>query len=141
MIFVLNWITIGWAALLLSSMVSMMAVFMGSGSSDLQGLLLLQLWLIPLQCLALAAYLWRAQSLSSGLPALWRHTPGWLVFILCSALSLVLISELSFVLVSMLAETPRPWQEHIPAVTAFLSAFALAAAYAHLQLEQGVRNE
>lgn len=140
MIAVLNWVTIGWAVLLLSSMVSMMAVFMGSGSSDLEGLLLLQLWLIPLQLLALAAYLWRASSLSTGLSALWRHTPGWLVFTLCSALSLVLISELSFVLVTMLAESSRPWQEHIPAATAFLSALALAAGYAHLQIEQGVRN-
>jgi hypothetical protein len=132
-----SWLAIGWAALLLSSLVSMMAVFMGSGSGDLHGLLRFQLFLLPVMLLAVAAYIVRAAQKAPdgrGLRLLWRHIPGMMLFAVASALSLTVIAELSFILISLLTDAPRPWLEHIPAATALCSAVALACAYGDLQI-------
>lgn len=136
------WLAVGWAALLLSSMVSMMAVFMGSGSADLHGLLLFQLLMIPLAVIAIIAYALQARSRAgggSGLALLWAKIPGIMLFAVASALSMTLIAELSLVLVSQLTEHPRSWLEHVPSATSAFSSVALAAAYANLQLVERVR--
>ncbi len=135
----LNWLAIGWAALLLSSMVSMMAVFLGSASHDLYGLLRIQLVLAPVALLAMAMYLAHAaRHVATGtlLHALWRQTPGWLVFTVFCAALLTLIAELTFILISVHAEAPRPALEHVPAVASIVNALALACSYAHLRLTE-----
>jgi len=137
---VLSWITIGWAALLLSSMVSMMAVFLGSASLDLYGLLQVQAALVPLALLAITGYVLHARYRSenaTALATLWRHIPGWLVFVVVCAALLTLIAELTFLLIGLLAEEPRPLLEHVPAVSAIVNAIALAAGYASLQMSVG----
>lgn len=139
---VLTWLTIGWAALLLSCLVSMMAVFMGSASSDLRGLIAFQAVALPAALLALALYLRyarRAAGGRGGAALLWRHTPGWLVFVVASAASLTLIAELSLLLLDALTEERRPVAEHVPALTALAAGVALAASYACLRVRESVR--
>jgi len=137
MITVLAWLAVGWAALLLSSVVSMMGVFMGSTSADLHGLLGVQALALPVALLAIALYLrWarRRAGGRGGLRLLWTHMPGWLLFVVASAASLTLIAELTFVLVDLHAPGPRPWLEHVPALVAVVSAIALAVAVASIEV-------
>ncbi len=132
----LTGIGVGWAVVLLSCLVAMMAIFMGSSSGDLAGLLRAQAVALPLALLAIGGYLWRAARLaggSGGAALLWRHTPGWLLFVIASAASLTLIAELTFGLVQALAGEPRPWPEHVPAILALVSSVALAMAWAERQ--------
>lgn len=134
---VLHWVTIGWAALLLSSLISMMAVFLGSASRDLGGLLAVQVFMLPAALIAIGLYLrfaGRAARDVGAFAQLWRHTPGWLVFVVLSAASLTLIAELSMLLIRYHEAGIRPWLEHVPAISAIVFAVALAMAYASLQL-------
>lgn len=128
-------VTIAWAGVCLSSLVSMMAVFMGSGSGDTRALLSFQNALLPVTLAALVVYGWRATRRGDGLVLLWRHTPGWLLFVVASAASLTLIAELSFVLITWHDAGTRPWIEHVPAVTALSASLALAAGYADLAMD------
>ncbi len=130
---ILHWMTIGWAALLLSSVVSMMAVFMGSGSQDLGALLALQVYLLPAALIAIGLYLrfaGRAVRNVGAFAQLWRHTPRWLVFVVMCAASLTLIAELSLMLLEFHEADSRPWLEHVPAFGALVYAVALAMGYA-----------
>lgn len=144
MIAVLAWLVVGWAALLLSSLVSMMAVFMGSSSADLRGLLGVQSLALPVALLAIALYLrWARRHAGGrgGLRLLWAHTPAWLVFVVAAAASLTLIAELTFVLVDLHTAGSRPWPEHVPALVAIVSAVALAAAVASLEVARAPEPE
>lgn len=143
MIALLAWLAVGCAALLLSSVIAMMGVFMGSTSGDLRGLLGAQALLLPAALLAIALCLrWarRRAGGRGGLRLLWTHTPAWLVFVVASAASLTLIAELTFVLVQLHAAEPRPWLEHVPALVAVVSALALAAAFASLEVARAARQ-
>jgi hypothetical protein len=134
-----TWVTIAWAALLASSLVSMMAVFMGSASSDLHALLQVQAVATLIAVVAIARYLWTAHCHSAGANAfavIWHYLPGWLVFVVLSANSLVMIAELTFILIQSLADQARPWQEHVPALSACLSSVALAGGYASLRMAE-----
>ncbi len=138
---VLKWLTASFAVILASSFVSMMGSFLGSAGSDLRDLLLLQLAAIPL---ALVAVLWCATELfrefgtAESLRMFWRQLPGWLLFAVIMALSLVMIAELSFVVLQYYTSDPRPWLEHIPAVTALASSLALACCYVAYRRESGI---
>lgn len=139
-----TWITLGWAALLLSCLLSMMAVFMGSTSSDLRGLVDVQATLLPVAVIGIAYYLWKARRIaedSRGAALLWRHTPAWLVVAVACAASLTLVAELTFVLLHVLDAGPRQWREHVPAIGALLSAVALALGFASLSLPRGAGDE
>ncbi len=134
-----TWVALGWAALLLSSLLSMLAVFAGSQSGDLQGLLALQEFMLPFTLAAIAFYFWRARRLGDGrggAALLWQHTPGWLVLVVASAASLTLIAELTFLLLIAHDVAPRPFAEHVPALIALTSALALAGAGANLRMMQ-----
>ena len=141
MSFVFKWLTIVFAGVLLSSMVSMVGAFFGWLGSDLRDLLLLQLFMIPFAIIATIAgfaILARQYGARDAPSVFWERLPGWLVFIVTLALSLVLIAELSFILVQRHTGNIRPWAEHLPAATAFFSSIALAACYVVLHAgEQG----
>lgn len=127
-----KWLTAIFAVMLASSLVSMMAAFVGSQGADFQDLLKLQAVLVPvsiavvLWCLAL---LIRQYGFGKGFRKFWSVLPGWLVFAVLAVNSLVLVAELSFILIQYHTETLRPWQEHLPAATAFSSSLALATCY------------
>ncbi len=129
---VFKWMTASFAVVLASSIVSMMASFVGSEGGDLRDLLILQLVVIPFSVLVV---LWCAGGLVREFGAaeaprvFWRHLPGWLLFAVIMADSLVLIAELSFIVLQYHTGNPRPWLEHVPAATAFWGSLALAASF------------
>jgi hypothetical protein len=134
--FLFKWLTIVFAGVLLSSMFSMIGAFFGWLGSDLRDLLLLQLFMIPVAIAASIAgfaVLARRYGARNTLGVFWARLPGWLVFIVTLALSLVLIAELSFILVQRHTGDIRPWAEHLPAAAAFFSSIALAACYVVLR--------
>jgi|GEM_PF-2485049 len=134
----LKWLTASFAVVLVSSIVSMMATFVGSEGGDLRDLLVLQLAVLPVSVLVIAwcvAGLVRRFGAADAARAFWRHLPGWLLFSVIMADALVLIAELSFVVLQFHTGEPRLWLEHIPAATAFWSSLALAACYVGFRLE------
>lgn len=138
MFFLFKWLTIIFAGVLLSSMVSMVGAFFGWLGSALRDLLLLQLFMIPIAIaatLASLAVLARRYGARNTPGVFWARLPGWLVFVLTLALSLALIAELSFILVQRHTGNMRPWAEHLPGASAFFSSLALAACYAVLHPE------
>lgn len=135
--FLLKWLTAVFAVMLVSSLVSMMAVFVGSEGEDLRDLMVLQAILIPL---AAAAGVWCLGSLvlqygcRNALRKFWDCLPGWLVFAVFAANSPVLIAELSFALLQHHTLEPTPWQERVPAATALSSSLALVSCYVRFRL-------
>ncbi len=134
----LKWLTLAFAVLLGSSLLSMMAVFSGSTGEDLRDLLSLQTAAVPV-AVAAAAWSYALIARRHGAVAprrLWAELPGWLVLAIAVMLSLVVVAELAFVLVGGYTGEARPWREHVPVAAAFTSALALAACYAALRLER-----
>lgn len=127
-----KWLTAAFAVMLASSLVSMMAAFVGSQGEDLQDLLKLQAVLVPV---SIAVVVWclflltRQFGFGNVFRTLWSVLPGWLIFAVLAVNSLVLIAELSFLLIQYHTATLRPWQEHLPAATALCSSLALATCY------------
>ena len=127
-----KWLTAIFAVMLASSIVSMMAAFVGSRGADFQDLLKLQAVLVPISIAVLAwgfALLIRQYGYRYGMRKFWSVLPGWLVFAVLAVNSLVLVAELSFVLIQYHTGALRPWQEHLPAATALSSSLAFAACY------------
>lgn len=125
------------AVTLASSMVSMMAAFVGSEGADLQDLLKLQTVLVPVSITVIGwciGTLVRRYGYRKAPRRFWNELPGWLLFAILAANSLVLIAELSFVLIRYHTSTPTPWQEHVPAASALFSSLALAASYVCFRL-------
>ncbi|HEX7061697.1 MAG TPA: hypothetical protein VF200_06980 [Woeseiaceae bacterium] len=135
----LKWLTLAFAVLLASSLLSMMAVFSGSTGGDLSDLLNLQTVSVPV---AVAATTWsyalsaRRHGAAGAPRRLWAELPGWLILAVAVMLSLVVVAELAFVLAGGYTGEARPWREHVPVATAFTSALALAACYAALRMER-----
>jgi len=123
-----KWLALVSAVVLGSSFVSMMATFVGSQGADLRDLMVLQAILIPV---ALAVVVWcfsilvRHFGYRRVFSESWDRLPGWLLFSVLAANSLVLIAELSFLLIQHHTSILRPWQEHVPAAMAFSSSLAL----------------
>jgi hypothetical protein len=114
-----------------------MAAFVGSEGTDLRDLMILQTALIPL---AILAAIWcfgilvRRHGHTDAFRRFWGFLPGWLLFAVFAANSLVLIAELSFILFQHHTGDLRPWQEHVPAATALFGSIALAACYVSFRL-------
>lgn len=135
--FLFKWLTAVFAVALLSSIVSMMATFVGSQGADLQDLLALQVVLAPIAVtVAIGCFglLIRRYGYRGAFERSWAYLPGWLLFAILAANSLVVIAELSFLLIERHTGNPRPWQEHVPTATALSSSVALAVCYTSFRL-------
>jgi hypothetical protein len=142
-ILVLKGLTVTFCAVLISSVVSMMATFVGSEGEDLRDLLILQIALVPFAIIAVLyclGVLVRQYGFSGALQAFWQHLPGWLLFVVLAANSLVLVAEMSFLLLQYHTGNLRPWQEHVPAVSALTSSVALAFCYVGFNLPDDKRQ-
>lgn len=137
--FLFKWLTITFAAILASSTVTMVAAFFG-WLDNLRDLLFLQAAMIPVAIVAAVvsfAVLARRCGRQHTLRTFWARLPGWLVFIVTLAMSLVLIAELSFILLQRHTGHIRPWVEHMPTASAFFSSIALAVCYVVLHVGEG----
>lgn len=142
--FLFKWLSITFAGVLLSSMVTMVAAFFGwMGHDDLRDLLVLQALSIPAAIVAVIlgfTVLGRRCGYRDVPGAFWARLPGWLVFLVALYLSLLMIAELSFILVQRLSGDIRPWVEHVPAAAGFFSSIALAASYVVFRLVESDRS-
>lgn len=135
-----KWLTAGFAVTLASSLVSMMAAFVGSRGADFQDLLKLQAVLVPVSIMVVVGcfvLLIRRYGYKGALGRFWSALPGWLIFAVLAINSLVLVAELSFILIQYHTATLRPWQEHLPAATALCSSLALATCYVCFRIVSG----
>ena len=114
----------------------MMGAFLGSQGGDLRDLMQIQLVLVPI---SIGVTLWlfldlaRLRGVRGAIRAL-AVVPGWLLFAVCAVNSVVLIAELSFVLIHYHTNEPAPWQEHLPAASAFFASIAFLLSYARYRL-------
>lgn len=137
---IFKWLTAVFAVMLASSIVSMMAAFVGSEGADFQDLLKLQVLLVPIALVVVAwclGRLVRQHGRRNAFRIFWNALPGWLLFSVLAANSLVIIAELSFVLIQHHAGNLRPWQEHVPPAAALCSSLAAAACYVSFHLAGG----
>lgn len=135
--FILKYLAFTFAAIVVSAFVSMMGAFLGSQGGDLRDLLLVQAVLVPLSLgisLVLILGLVRQYGVRGTLVNLWNALPAWLVFAICAVNSVVLIAELSFILIQYHTSESAPWQEHLPAATAFFGSIAFLVCYAGYRL-------
>lgn len=120
----------------LSCLVSLMAIFMGSGAggADLHGLILLQALVTLPALLAVVTVIYSfvsAQGWAKGLHAIWLALPQWLVFIFLLLNSLFLFGEIAFVIVMQATDEIIKWQDHVPLVAMLLCSSAYLAVFAH----------
>lgn len=114
----------------------MMGAFLGSQGGDLRDLMQLQLGLVPIS-IGVTLWLFLGLSRRKGLRGAFRAfavVPGWLLFAVCAVNSVVLIAELSFFLIHYHTSEPAPWQEHLPAASAFFASIAFLVSYARYRL-------
>jgi hypothetical protein len=142
--FLFKWLSITFAGVLLSSMITTVAAFFGwMGHEDLRDLLVLQAWSVPAAITAVIlgfTVLARRCGFGDVFGTFWARLPGWLVFLVTLALSLLMIAELSFILIQRFSGDVRPWVEHVPAAAGFFSSIAVAACYVVFRLVEGSAN-
>lgn len=111
----------------LTCLVSIMALFMGGGqaSNDLHSLLMIQTIAVPLATVVLIAVIAR-----SNLKTLWRALPQWLVFIVLLLNALALCGEIALVAATRMTERVGLWQEHVPLVCMMMCSAAFLVLYA-----------
>ena len=116
-----------------TSLVTMMAVFMGAEHPALGPLLAAQLVGSALAALlvlgALAAFV--AAFGARRAPAeIWRRLPGWLLFVVVSLVSLTIAGELSYLLVHTVGHRSTTLREHAPLLAALWGSLGYGALYA-----------
>lgn len=113
--------------LILSSMVSIMAIFMGGGAHPaLAPLLQLQAWsLLPVVgiIILIVIVLLKLRGSDHFFPTLWRATPGWIIFGFFLVNSVVLLGELAIIIIMMMTEGSQHSlpDEHIPLLASLLA--------------------
>lgn len=121
------------AMLVLTSLVSLMAVFMGGGQSgaDLGTLKTIQLWSIPVTLLiTLNVLLSYPKTRTRRARELWDDVPQWLVFIFMLLNSLSIAGVVALYIAMRAFETSVSWEQHIPLVCLFCASLAFCAIYA-----------
>jgi hypothetical protein len=118
------------AVIALSSLVSLMVIFMGGGQAgpDLHGLMLMQACAIPLALVAVGfviALFVAASGWMQGLSRLWAAMPQWLVFGVVLLNSLFLAGELALVIVARAMGKGLSLSEQVPLVCLLLSTLAV----------------
>ena len=122
------------AMVVLSCLVSTMALFMGGGQAgvDLRELMILQVLSIPISgiaiLLAISAY---------SVKELYAAVPQWLAFSCFLLLLLVASGEVAFLIVTRATGAEVPWTAHAPLVSMLLSSLAICALYAVTGLKAG----
>lgn len=130
------------ALVLLSCLVSIMAVFMGGGQAgtDLHSLLALQIAVIPVAFMTVVVCVYLAvhkDGWKPGLSRFWDAIPQWLVFILFLLTLLGICGEVALVVKARLTESPGSWHEHVPLVCMLFCSAAFLALYSRMQTASG----
>ena len=119
---VLNYLSVVLAAVVVSCLVSTMAIFMGGGqaSVDLYALMVIQIAFVPASIILILLGL-HICSVFSEEPLTARRiydaVPQWLVFIFLVLLLLVCSGEVAFLVVSSSTNATVAWTAHAPLVS------------------------
>ena len=138
----LVYLTILLVGVVLSCLVSTMALFMGGGQGtvDLFGLLAIQSASIPAALVAVfvALYLTRVAGHSPlTVQRIYAAVPQWLVFIVLILAMLVGFGEVAFVVVERATGNPIAWRAHVPLLSMLFCSLAVAVLYACIGLMSG----
>ncbi len=120
-----------------TSLVTMMAVFMGAEHPALGPLLTAQLVGSALAALLVVGAL--AMFVATFGPRrapveIWERLPGWLLFVVVSLVSLVIAGELSYLLVHTVGRRGTTLQDHAPLLAALWGSLGYCAVYAFARL-------
>ena len=125
--------------LIMTCLVSMMAVFIGAESKVLGLVLLIQAGLTPFIVAVFVYYTWLAISrvgLNDLLALYRRRVAGWMWFVFWSINSLVIAGELTYLIIRWASEKQPPWLEHAPLWCAAACTFAVLSMYMWDQVHQ-----
>ena len=133
----LNGLIILLAMIVLSCLISTMALFMGGGQAgvDLRELMILQLLSIPVSLLAIFICV-RAYSIKH----LYAAVPQWMALGFFLLFLLVASGEVAFLIVSRSADIEVAWTAHAPLLSMLASALAICALHAYAGLKSGRPN-
>lgn len=133
----LNGLMIFLAMVVVSCLISTMALFMGGGQAgvDLRELLVLQLFAIPVSVIAMVVTF-----ATYKLKRLYAAVPQWLAFSSFVLILLVLSGEVAFLIVSRSADIDVQWTAHAPLLSMLTCALAICAVYAYAGLQSGRPN-
>lgn len=133
----LNALMIFLAMVVVSSLISTMALFMGGGQGgvDLRELLVLQLLAIPVSVVAIVVAV-----ASYKVRQLYDALPQWMAFSFFLLLLLVASGEVAFLIVSRSTDINVQWTAHAPLLSMLASALAICALYAYTRLQSGRPN-
>jgi len=123
----LNSVQIALFLVVLTCLVSIMALFMGGGqsSADLYSLLVAQTVAIPIALVILILVV-----SSTKARTLWNALPQWLVFIALLLNALALCGEAALIIATRMTDRVSPWHEHVPLVCVMACTVAFLALYA-----------
>ncbi len=130
------------AMLILASLVSMMAVFMGGGQAGVSigALRTIEIWSIPVSLLLTLTVL-RSYPKTRARRAreLWDDVPQWLVFVFMLLNSLSIAGVVALYITMRAFETDVSWEQHIPLFSLFSASLAFCALYARTFHKDGTR--
>jgi len=127
------------ALIIVTCLVSTMAVFMGGGQggTDLHSLMVMQAASIPIAILSVVAILVPAGDGGNGARRIWAAIPQWMVFGFLLLNSLVIAGETAFLIVLNATERDIVWTEHIPLAAMLACSVAFCVLYARLNVLTG----
>ena len=140
--FLMNMAMVAMSLVVLSCLVSIMALFMGAGQAgaDLQSLMYLQIASVPVALAAILLGRFVPDPKTSdgvGFKTLYAAVPQWMVFCLLMLNLLVAAGEIAFYVVARMTDETIAWTAHAPLVSMFACSLAVCVLYARAQLIAG----
>ena len=141
---VLSYLAILLVCIVVSCLVSAMALFMGGGQSgpDLTTLMHIQIGSVPVAIVAAAIGIgvsgkYSEESMTAG--HLYAAVPNWLVFCCVILVALAGLGEIALVVVSMTTDVTVEWTAHAPFVAMIACSVAVCILYACIGILSGRR--
>ena len=140
--FVLNAVIVAMSLVVLSCLVSTMALFMGAGQKgpDLQSLMYLQIASVPIALIALLMGRFVPDTRNRDgitIKQLYAAVPQWLIFCFLMLNLLVAAGEVALLVVAGTTQAAIPWTAHAPLAGMFACSLAVCVVYARAQILAG----
>ena len=138
----LSYLVVLHVAVVISCLVSTMALFMGGGqsSNDLFALMVFQVVTIPASVATAAFGVAVSRPYRTGSATakqLYDACPQWLIFCGLMLVSLTLFGEIAFLVVSTTTDTAVVWTGHVPLVAMTVNSAAVCVLYSSINLMSG----
>ncbi len=139
---IVSYLVVLHVAVIVSCLVSTMALFMGGGQSgaDLFSLMAFQAVTIPASVSTAIFGVAASRPYSRAATTaeqLYNASPQWLIFCCLMLISLSVFGETAFLIVSTTTDTEIEWTAHVPLVAMTVNSFAVCLLYASRNLMSG----